>query len=197
MKYQAKRVQQSSGASRRKPISIVGALLLALSLAAGGTLAWLAVATPQVTNAFTPGTVDVTIDEDFKENDSEKKDVKVTNNNGSVTAYIRVAVIPTWEDEIGDIVAQSASLKDLNITWGDKVNWFEGTDGYYYYKSPVVPGESTNILIGSASVKTANGYRMNLQILAEAIQATPARAVEDAWPVTVTSDGTLSKYTNP
>ena len=65
-----------------------------------------------------------------------------------------------------------------------------GADHTYYYPTPVEPGEKTEILcdpITLGTVKLADGtpvYQV-LEVFAEAIQAEPVGAVQEAWNVTV------------
>ena len=171
------------------------ALALIFCCGVGGTLAWLATKTEPVVNTFTPAHVTCEVQEgDF--NHTEKKNVYVLNTSDT-EAYIRVALVPTWVNEQGNVVAEPASLGDLNITYNSS-GWIKGEDGYWYCTAPINAGDRTPTLIERATVKTANDYRMDLQILAEAIQAkgtdgngTPA--VELAWPaVTVNRDKTLN-----
>ena len=178
---------------RRSGKVTLGLLALVLCCAVGGTLAWLIDATDPLANTFTPAQVECTVVEDAFDG-STKTNVSVQNplKEKNVTAYMRVALVPTWEDENGNAVAEPASLDDLSITWGNSGKWLKGKDGYWYYKEPVAPGYSTEVLLQKATVTTKNGYSMNLQILAEAVQAEPASAVENVWPVSVGSGGTLS-----
>ena len=178
---------------RRSGKVTLGLLALVLCCAVGGTLAWLIDTTDPLANTFTPAQVECTVVEDAFDG-STKTNVSVQNplKEKNVTAYMRVALVPTWEDENGNAVAEPASLDDLSITWGNSGKWLKGTDGYWYYKEPVAPGYSTEVLLQKATVKTDNGYSMNLQFLAEAVQAEPASAVESVWPVSVGSGGTLS-----
>ena len=77
----------------------------------------------------------------------------------------------------------------------NKVDWFE-KDGYYYAKAPVAPKGNTPVLIEKCTEVAANapdGYTLSLEILADAIQSTPTRAVEQAWGVTVDTDGLLKE----
>lgn len=177
---------------RRSGKVTLGLLALVLCCAVGGTLAWLIDATKPLTNTFTPAQVECKVEEQFDNNTKTNVSVQNPADEKNVTAYIRVALVPTWEDENGNAVAEPASLDDLSITWGDSGKWLKGTDGYWYYKESVAPGYSTEVLLQKATVTTKNGYSMNLQILAEAVQAEPASAVENVWPVSVGSGGTLS-----
>ena len=70
--------------------------------------------------------------------------------------------------------------------------WRQGTDVYYYYADPVEKGQTTRPLIDTCTVQTAKeGYTLSVDIVASAVQSQPANAVEEAWGVTVGSDGTI------
>lgn len=176
---------------RRSGKVTLGLLALVLCCAVGGTLAWLIDATNPLTNTFTPAQVECEVEEQFDNNTKTNVSVQNPADEKNVTAYIRVALVPTWEDENGNAVAKPASLGDLTLSL-NPTDWVK-IDSYYYCKTPVEPGSSTPVLVNSATVKTVNGYSMNLQILAEAVQAEPASAVESVWPVSVGSGGTLSR----
>ncbi|MGI5985064.1 MAG: hypothetical protein GXY01_10560 [Clostridiales bacterium] len=164
-------------------------LLLILGVAAGGTLALLAVSSGTIGNSFKTVAVTSKVEETF--NNTTKSNVKI-RNTGDIDAWIRVAVIPTWEDGSGNVVNQTASLNDLSISISTG-SWFKGSDGYYYCKSKIAPNALTPVLINSAAVKTSSdGYKMNLQILCEAIQAEPESAVADAWNAVQVNGGQLA-----
>ena len=170
----------------------------ALVATIGGTMAWLTDDTDGgITNTFTPAKIYAEVQESF--DGTTKSDVKVYNgytdeknnkHNSDAPVYIRVALVPSWEDSAGNIVAVPADLDDLVIEWG--TGWhLRDADGYYYYTQKVAAGGATNNLIESATVNHkspgyAAGYHMNLQILAQAIQAEGVddnndKAVLDAW----------------
>jgi len=190
---------------RRVPSRAVLTALLALVLVisvAGATIAWLASRTQPIVNTFALGVVTVDIPEDFDY--TVKSDVQIENpekgpdGRKSVPAYVRVALIPTWtRDAVGkEPVGEPASLSDLEITWGKMDDWVIGSDGYYYYKRILNPGETTSVLIETAVVNQKargyeNGYHMNLQVIADGIQAYPSTAVEGVWPVRVGASGEL------
>lgn len=173
-----------------KPFALVAAVLLIATIGTGTTFAWLATKSDEAVNTFVPGTVTATIVEEFNGNTKNNVQVK---NEGNIDVYIRVALVPTWEMKDGAnwVVAPiPASLSDLNMSLNLGGNtWFQGNDGYYYFKNKVVPQGYTDMLISSATVKGSSagaqaGYNMNLQVLAEAIQATQ-KAVDDAWGTTI------------
>ena len=172
------------------------AIMLLFGIAVGGTLAFLMTNTNPMVNTFSPEVTTITVDEDF--DNSTKSNAAITNNS-KVPVYIRVALIPSWEDSDGNPVGESASLDDLEISWGMDGQWIQGTDGFWYYKNKVEAGEATTYLINQATVVTKNEYQMNLQIQAQCIQADGVNedgesAVVLAWAsgvAGVNEDGTL------
>lgn len=165
----------------RRGLVLAAALALTLIFSAGGTLAWLAAGTEDTVNTFSPAQMEIQVKEEF---DGEiKKNVRVENKS-ETAVYIRVALVPTWVDETThEPVAKSASLDDLTFTNLPASGWEKhGND--YYYTQPVSAGAITPELFTSAVVKdnaAPAGCTMDLQVLAQAVQATPKDAVEAAW----------------
>lgn len=161
---------------------LAAALALTLIFSAGGTLAWLAAGTEDTVNTFSPAKMEIEVKEDF--DGATKSNVKVVNNS-ETAVYIRVALVPTWVNADGQPMAQSASLDDLTFTTElPESGWVKGDDGYYYCTSLVPVGSYTPALFTSAVVKenrAPDGCTMDLQVLAQAIQATPREAVIAAW----------------
>lgn len=182
-----------------KPFLIAFCVCILACAAVSGSLAWL-ISTPEpVVNTFTSGVVTIQVDEKF--NGTTKSDVRI-KNTGDVPAYIRVALVPAWVDDEGNIAAKPASLElndDCNITWGKVGNgyeddWFIGSDGFYYCKTVIEPDGSTPILIKSCTVKDGeHKYDFELQVIASAVQSLPTSTVGEVWPVVVGTDGTLAK----
>ena len=201
-KYEGKR------ALRRWPkwLPAAAAVALIATLAVGGTLAWLSAYTQPVKNTFVMGTVPPQVTESF--NQKVKEDVAVTNT-GNIPAYIRVALVFTWQEGEGEnakVVGTPVNpAEDLNIVWGDGTGtgtaeapgngWIKIGD-YYYYTQPVEAGETTPNLIDSATVEAENGYRMNLQVIADSIQANPTNVVQSQWGVMVDENGAITDFTN-
>ena len=182
-----------------KPFLIAFCVCILACAAVSGSLTWL-ISTPEpVVNTFTPGAVTIQVDETF--NGTTKSDVRI-KNTGNVPAYIRVALVPAWVDDEGNIAAKPASLElndDCNIAWGKdgsgyEADWFIGSDGFYYCKTVIEPGASTPILIKSCTVKgEEHEYDFELQVIASAVQSLPTSTVGEVWPVVVSTDGTLAK----
>ena len=90
----------------------------------------------------------------------------------------------TWVNAEGEPMAQSASLDDLTFTTQLPQSGWKKSGSYYYYTLPVPAGSETPVLFSSAVVKDGAapaGCTMDLQVLAQAVQATPKDAVEAAW----------------
>ncbi|MDY5798528.1 MAG: hypothetical protein SPJ86_06785 [Eubacteriales bacterium] len=179
-----------------KPFLIAVCVCILACAAVSGSLAWLISAPGPVVNEFIPGEVTIQVDETF--NGTTKQNVRI-KNTGNVPAYIRVALVPAWVDDEGNIAAKPASLNDCTITWGEDGNgyeadWFIGSDGFYYCKTVIEPDGSTPILIKSCTVKgEGHEYDFELQVIASAVQSLPTSTVEKVWPVVVSTDGTLAK----
>ena len=180
---------------RRKRIPIrIAILLVALiflsSLAIGGTLAYVLTNSSSLTNSFVTADMSCEIVEDFS-NGTEKRNVCV-KNTGDAPAYIRVKLLPYWYDKQEENIVAMSAWAPL-FTAGN--GWVQGQDGYYYYVSPVKPGECTAVLISSISLKQdeVTLARQVLEIIASCVQAEPDEAVLEAWSGT---NGSVSKILN-
>lgn len=170
--------------NKRKTVLLLMAVALTMVFGVGGTVAYLLDKTDAVVNTFTPTSMDITVDEDF---DNEvKENVKITNN-GSVDAYIRAMVLVSWKNSEGAILPVDSN--DYTISW-TKDGWSdEQTDGFYYYKTPVAAnGGQTGILFTDCKLKDgvnapADGFKLHVEILAQAVQAEPEGVVKDTWGV--------------
>lgn len=164
---------------------MVLSVVLLLALAVGGTLAWLSTKTTSVTNTFTPAEVNCKVEEDFDENTGVKTKVNVTNT-GNIAVYIRVKLVTYRTNDDGQHIGGTADLPKFAL--GE--NWVE-KNSYYYYTLPVAPGEKPEANLADSmtlekSYKDADGGKQALDVMAEAIQSAPEKAVGEAWGVTIT-----------
>lgn len=166
-------------------------LLLVLGVAVGGTVAFLSTRTDRKVNTFTPSKVTCEVMETF--NNNVKSNVAV-KNTGDTTAFIRAAINVTWmsnQDAANQTVSAKVPVKDTDysIKLADNTNWIEGADGYYYYKLPVDPQDSTGVLIEECKLQNnasvPDGYHLSVEIVASAIQSAPDSVVQSMWHVTV------------
>ena len=170
-----------------KRIVMLVALVMILTAAIGGTIAYIVTSTNDVENTFTPGKVSCEINEAFT--GALKEDVTI-RNTGNTEAYIRAAIIVTWKStESGSTNTYATAPQEGQYTMTLGSDWIPGEDGYYYYKSPVPTGESTAALIEKcelkAGVSAPEGYALSVEILADAIQSTPTSVVTEKWHVTL------------
>ena len=183
---------------RRRNIILLVSLLSVIALSVGTTLAYIFTQTKEVKNIFTPTQVSCEVSEEF--DGDIKEDVKI-KNTGSTDAYIRAVVIVTWVDNDGNIYAIEPQKNiDYIITFSDKLNdnWLIDKNGFFYCKTPIAPNNETSQLISECKVidgKAPEGYHLSVEIIASAIQSTPASVAEEQWGVTVT-DGNITDVPN-
>ena len=186
----------------RRFVTLLVSLLLVLSFAVGGTLAFIMTETSGKKNTFTPAQVSCKVNEDF--NGAVKSSVTV-ENTGETDAYIRAAVSITWmknEDASDQTVAARVPAEgvDYDIAYLENTGWMKGGDGYWYYQTPVAPGADTGVLIREcrqlAGANVPQGYHLSVEIVASAIQSSPAAAVTENWHVTLDGDRIVSAQGN-
>ena len=191
---------QGKHLNKPKCRSLLPALLAAvliLSAATVGVWAYLKLATPPVTNTFTPAaSVAPVINETFDGN--TKSNVTISVGETGYSVYVRAAIIVTWQDADGNVYfTQPVEGTDYTITYGS--DWKKGTDGYWYYNkivesvNPLVTGSGTTtaLIETCTAIKEApvSGYTLNVKIVAQTIQsagttdANPlTSAMESVWP---------------
>ena len=193
----------------KKTIIITSAALLLL-VAVGTTLAYVFTGSGAVTNTFTPSKVACAVVEDngtpitssLVNTGDTKKNVQI-QNTGDTEAYIRVAVVVNWMSEDGTKVWAQKPVEDTDYSIAYNLTadgWFEGSDGFYYYSKHFAPGALTSDKLIKEAKVLKNGptgtdgkpYYLSIEIVASAIQSTPASTVTSNWGVAV-SGGTISK----
>lgn len=169
---------------RGRLVMMVLSVVLLLALAVGGTLAWLSTKTTQVTNTFTPAEVTCDVTENFNKDTGVKTNVNV-KNNGNIAVYIRVKLVTYRTNDAGQHIGGTADLPEF--TPGK--NWVKHGE-YYYYTLPVSPGGKpvanlADSMTLTGSYEDADGGKQALDVMAEAIQSEPEKAVADAWGVKI------------
>lgn len=179
--------ERSSGRGRkRKPrinkaAVLLTAAVLLIGTVVGSTVAYLIAQTDAVENTFEYAEVSCEVKEDFNGGNT-KKNVQITNT-GSTDAYIRATYVVNWLDAQGKIVASVPGGYSYTLTENPDNKWTKSTDGYFYYLTPVAPGDSTpgSLLTCTVTRPENPEYRLSVEILATAIQSEPASAVTEAW----------------
>lgn len=172
--YTGKHSSHSAPHRSKKSFTLLVAIVLCVTLAVGGSIAFLTSETNPVINLFSPANVSCYVDEQF--DGTTKTGVRI-QNTGNIDAYIRAVVVVNWVDSDGKICAGHAgTLPEISSSWTC------GNDGFYYYTQPVAPGGYTGNLFDSTSLTAAqDGCKMQVEVVASAIQSVPESAVKDAW----------------
>ena len=176
-----------------KSLAVMFSILLLVGITIGGTVAFLVAGSDSVVNAFTPTPVSTYVEETLE--NGKKTEVKI-QNTGDATAYIRAAVVVTWQDANGNIYAQKpVEGTDYTMKWYTN-GWTKGDDGFYYHLSPVDAEKWTEILIDECAPvagKAPEGYYLAVEIISSGIQADGVdskgnKPIELAWGVDIANN---------
>lgn len=168
------------------------AVVMLIGAVVGSTVAFLVTKTAPVENKFTYASVSCTVSESFNGTTKEKVQIQ---NTGTTDAYIRATYVVNWLNKDGSIapVPQGTIPNGYTLSISENPDnaWTKGTDGYFYYLTPVAPGGLTDGSLVNCTVTYPQGvepeYILSVEILATAVQSTPAKAVQEAWGVTPSS----------
>lgn len=179
----------------KRKIAALAVIVIALSLAAYGTVAYFT-ATGTAHNVLTMGNIGIKLNDktEVVEN-GETKLVEFTTeypdgmpvmpateaskivsveNTGSAPAWVRVRIEKTVEPEDASKVGLlDTKYVELNY---DTENWVDGRNGFWYYKEPLKPGETTPNLFDTVtfSKDMGNDYmncKFNIIVSAQAVQS--------------------------
>ena len=158
---------------------LIPVILLTALLACGTVYAYMFKQTQTEAVEFTPAQVSCT--------SVVGADKKITiTNTSDIDAYLRVRLVSYWVDDKGYIVAKSSPKFTVTLAKGPEETdvWLGGSEETYYYVDPVEPGDT--VTLGTVVPDESDGtYRVEIDALAEAIQADPEQAAESSWHVTV------------
>lgn len=189
-----KRSEQHAGkhGTKGKAGAFIISLLVLLTVTVGGTVAYLVANTIPVVNTFTPSQVSCKVEETFTNNVKSNITVENTSN---INAYLRVKLVSYRVNDANQHIGGIATIPAFDLG----TDWVKHTDGYYYYTEPVAPNGITPSLIAdnslalTGSYTDADGGKQVIEVMAEAIQAEPARAVGEAWGVSI-SENSVTSY---
>lgn len=120
---------------------------------------------------------------------SVKSDI-TAENTGNTTVFLRLRLSACWVDAKGNTTGTpSVPLPQITL----RQNWLDGGNGLYYYALPVEPEQSTTVLcepmrMGTSVSPTGAAVYQQITVLAEAVQALPEKAAQEAWGVTVKNE---------
>lgn len=159
-------------------------LLITAVLSAGLTLAFMFRTTGPVNNQFEPAVVACHVVDTADQNHITSIQVQVEEAS-NIPCYVRLRLVTYWVDKTGNIVGKPSPT--LNVTI-DETRWMWGEDNTFYYRTPLAAktGKADNLLKSDLVLQTDmfNGepvYQV-VNAFAEAIQANPPQAVQEAWP---------------
>ena len=144
----------------KKILVLALAALLLVAVGVGGTLAWLADTTSEITNTFTKSDVDIEISESSETKQFKMipgvditKDPKVTVKGGSEACYVFVKVTEDGEVAVGNETKKFDDFLTYAIDDGWTVLDGQGTktdtanDTYVIYKAQAATEADTNLRI--------------------------------------------------
>ncbi len=174
-----------------KSFLLIVSLVFLLALSVAVSLAYIYATDQPAVNIFEPATVSCQVNESF---DGNLKSNVTVQNTGNVSAYVRAFYTVTWlaETDSAKILATQPQVNvDYSVVWGSDL-WIQGADGYWYYPKAIAPEEVTENLIDSIQALGAapEGYRLQVEIFASAIQSQPVDVVQNQWGV-ATNNGIL------
>lgn len=119
---------------------------------------------------------------------SVKSDI-TAKNTGNTTVFLRLRLSACWVDGTGKVTGTPSALPQITL----RQNWLDGGNGLYYYALPVEPGQSTTVLCEPMQMRTfvsptGAAVYQQITVLAEAVQALPGKAAQEAWGVTVKNE---------
>lgn len=158
------------------------AVVMLIGAVVGSTVAFLVTETAPVENKFTYAKLSTEITESF--DGATKSNVQI-KNTGDTAAYIRATYVVTWRDMSGNVVPSVPEGYTYTLTENPDDTWKKIGD-YFYYPTPVEQKSSTlgSLLNCEVTYPVEHEYQLHVEILASAIQSTPANAVTEAWGVT-------------
>ena len=138
------------------------------------------------TNSFIIGTVIPKVIETFDTDNNKKENIHIYND-GNFPIYIRVIPVYYFKNNNGELIDDVPVVdNDYSIIFSSSANWIKGNDGYYYYKTLLEPGKKTDNLIEEClEINSSDEKTFFIDVVAQAIQALPTKAVEEAWGITI------------
>lgn len=110
-------------------------------------------------------------------------------NTGSVPARVRARVVLQYvSNELG-VYGGIRDVSGFSVSLGS--GWTQSDDGSLYYDSDLMVGsdnKTTEVVLDlskvSESIFDSKGreFKLNVEVLAEAIQSQPSKVVSEAWP---------------
>lgn len=171
----------------KKSVVLLFSVALILAVAAGSTLAFLITKSNEVKNTFKYANTRTEITEELT--GQTKSNVKVKNNGTpgeDASIVCRVTYVAYWTDKAGNVVTNLPTGYTSTETVQQNKNGWEQIGNYWYYLTPITPGNSTPALplVWTANTPNPSDYVWHVDILSDSIQADPVKAHQEAWDIT-------------
>lgn len=175
---------------KKRNLMLGSAIMLAVLLVVGGTLAWFTAETQPINNEFTAGTVEIELIDVFdgapnvNPGDCYTKEVAV-KNTGTKRAMVRVKESTAITGYTGDGPTDISIVKfELNEDWV-----YDAATNYFYYTKVLEPGATTPSILKDNQIcfdgpKMGNDYQgsvFTITVEADAIQATNGAPTAEGW----------------
>jgi predicted ribosomally synthesized peptide with SipW-like signal peptide len=180
---------------KKRNIMIGSAVLLAVLLVVGGTMAWFTAETEEVANDFTAGTVEIELVDNFANEvdvnpgDCFERKVTVTNT-GTKKAMVRVheSTVLTLDQDADVSVGFEPNIGIVEFEVNDKWEYVP-SDNCFYYTEVLLPGTTTEPILeennicfnGPGMGNEYQGATFTINLQAEAIQATNGAPATEGW----------------
>lgn len=174
--------------SGKKAVAFLVLTIVLATAFVGATVAFIIDITNSLTNTFAPAEVKIEISGD------------TISNTGDADAYVRAAVVVTWVSEADDTTLSTMPKEgtDYTVAFNTAEGWVQGVDGFWYQTEVLAPGEEAPTLINAITqTTTMTGYKLTVQVLSSAIQATPADAVTNSWTAVSGIENGVLQITKP
>ena len=130
---------------KKKKIFVITIALMVGIIGTAATFAIITATAGTVTNTFQAAKVATEIEEEFeggiRAGSTVKKNPSV-KNTGISDVFVRARIT---------ISPEQTEVTLLNGTWNG-TGWYQGTDGWFYYNSPVAPGQNTDNLFDAVKI---------------------------------------------
>ena len=167
--YNGRRVKKTARNHKRtgRNIALLLSLVLLLGAATVGTVAYFT-AEESSSTSFSVGEVKCSV------SGPDTDGTYTIKNEGTVPAYIRVAVVANVVEN--DVIQwEVPSVTVDSVDSDDFVDFDEHTDGFWYSDAAVAAGDTISLTV------TGNA---EIQVVAEAIQGGVPAVAKDAWKYT-------------
>jgi len=163
----------------KKSLILLVSLVLILTATIGGTVAYLFEKANMMKITFIPAAVSCEV--------VETAEGYTVKNTGDTAAFVRMAVVANWVTEEGKVYGFTPITEnDYKILTEE--GWTLTEAGYYIFATALDRGESTTPMVFHVNGEAPEGCRFAVEILAEAIQSSPAKAAEEAWGFTAETE---------